>query len=316
VDGRAFPQLLSETGAFVDAARLEPAPGLLSYDLLAPLWSDGTSKERWIALPELGAVIASDRDAWAVPEGTVLIKHFEMALDERQPEVRRRLETRVLVAAEGGSFYGVTYRWNSDETDAELLLEPETEPLRIIDAEGNPREQLYYYPGARDCLTCHTSTAGSVLGLRSRQLNRQLDYGNGPVNQLVAWSAWGLLDRIFDDGDVETMPRLVDVTDERASLEERVRSYWDSNCSMCHAGDDNGWDARFFTPLPDLGLDQPPQMFDPDLPGALIDPGEPMTSYIYLRSATLDRVLRMPPIGRNRIDEAYLDVLARWIDSL
>jgi uncharacterized repeat protein (TIGR03806 family) len=316
-----FPRLLSATGAFRDVAQLEPATGLVPYDLQAPLWSDGADKHRWISVPALGSVVVSDQMPWRVAEGTVLVKHFEMALDERQPEVHRRLETRLLVAAQGGSFYGVTYKWNNEGTDAEIVLEAETEQLSMVDAEGAEREQPYFYPGPSDCLSCHTSSAGYVLGLRTRQLNRELDYGNGhpAINQLLAWSGWGFLDRAIGDAEATAAPRLANVADESEGLERRVRSYWDSNCSMCHAGQTGsvkGWDARFFTPPSEQGLSQPPQMIGPDVPAALIDPGDPEHSYIYQRSATVDKVQRMPPIGRNRVDAKYIDVLARWIDSL
>lgn len=316
-----FPSLLSETGAFRDAEQLQVAPGLVPYDLQAPLWSDGAYKRRWISLPELGSVTADEEGPWRVLPGTIFVKHFEMALDERTPEVRRRLETRLLVAAQNGSFYGVTYRWNAEQTDAELVLEPQTEDLSITDEEGSTRDQPYYYPGPSDCITCHTSSAGYVLGLRTRQLNHEFDYGDGlpAINQLVAWSAWGFLDRTFSDEDAAAQPRLANVSDESQSLEKRVRSYWDGNCSMCHAGAAGsvaGWDARFITPLLDQGLDRSPQMPRPGAPTSLIDPGDPAGSYIYLRSATLDKTLRMPPIGRNRVDKAYVEVLARWIDSL
>jgi uncharacterized repeat protein (TIGR03806 family) len=320
-----FPRLLSETGAFRDVRALQPSPGLVPYDLQAPLWSDGATKTRWMSLPELGSVVTSSDAPWAVPPGTVFVKHFEMALDERRPEVRRRLETRLLVAAPSGSFYGVTYKWNAAETDAELLLAPQTEPLGIVDAEGTEREQPYYYPGPRDCIACHTSSAGYVLGLRTRQLNYELDYAveqgsDGlPFNQLLAWSAWGFLDRTFNDEDVAAAPRLSNLGDERSSLETRVRSYWDSNCSLCHAGSEGsvlGWDARFFTPFEEQGLDQAPRMFTPGAPSVLLAPGNPEGSYVYVRSVAVEEGLRMPPIGRNRVDEAYVDVLARWIDSL
>jgi uncharacterized repeat protein (TIGR03806 family) len=316
-----FPQLLSETGAFRDVDQLQAAPGLVPYDLQAPLWSDGAYKRRWISLPELGSVEAEAEAPWRVPPGTILVKNFEMPLDERAPDVRRRLETRLLVAAQSGSFYGVTYRWNEEQTDAELVLQPQTEELSIIDEQGASREQTYYYPGPSDCLTCHTSTAGYVLGLRTRQLNRDFDYGDGlpAINQLVSWSAWGFLDRAFDDADAAAEPRLANLADESQSLEKRVRSYWDGNCSMCHAGTSGsvtGWDARFSTPLAEQGLDRAPQMPRPDLPKSLITPGDPTNSYIYLRSASLDRAQRMPPIGRNRVDQTYVQVLARWIESL
>jgi uncharacterized repeat protein (TIGR03806 family) len=316
-----FPSLLSETGAFRDAEQLQAAPGLVPYDLQSPLWSDGAYKRRWISLPELGSVTADDEAPWGFPPGTIFVKHFEMPLDERTPEVRRRLETRLLVAAPGGTFYGVTYRWNAEQTDAELVLAPQTEDLSIIDPEGATRDQSYYYPGPSDCISCHTSSAGYVLGLRTRQLNHEFDYGDGlpAINQLVSWSAWGFLDRTFSDEDAAAEPRLANVSDESQSLEKRVRSYWDGNCSMCHAGTTGsvaGWDARFITPLPDQGLDRAPQMPRPGLPKSLIAPGDPAGSYIYLRSATADKGSRMPPIGRNRVDQAYVEVLARWIDSL
>jgi uncharacterized repeat protein (TIGR03806 family) len=312
---------LSETGAFRDAEQLQAAPGLVPYDLQSPLWSDGAYKQRWISLPELGSVQADEQAPWRVPPGTVLVKQFEMPLDERAPDERRRLETRLLVAAQSGSFYGVTYRWNEEQTDAALVLEPQTEELSIIDEQGATRVQPYYYPGPSDCITCHTSTAGYVLGLRTRQLNHDFDYGNGlpAINQLVSWSAWGFLDRSFSDEEAAAEPRLANVADESQSLEKRVRSYWDGNCSMCHAGTSGsvaGWDARFITPLAEQGLEEAPQMVSPGVPKSLIDPGDPAGSYIYLRSATVDRALRMPPIGRNRVDQTYVEVLARWIESL
>jgi uncharacterized repeat protein (TIGR03806 family) len=316
-----FPRLLSETGAFSDLGTLEPSPGVVPYDLRAPLWSDGATKLRWLSLPALGSIVTSNEAPWSVPPGTVLIKHFELALDERQPEVRRRLETRLLVAAQGGSFYGVTYRWNTDETDAELVLEGQTEQLAVVNAQGQQGQQPYFYPGARDCNTCHTAGAGFVLGLRTRQLNRGYDYGTGfaEYNQLLAWSAWGFLDRTFDEQDVEDAPRLAHIADDSQSLDVRVRSYWDSNCSMCHAGSAGtpaGWDARFSTPMAQRGLDRPPQMLNPDLPELLLTPGDPQDSYVFIRSASDETGLRMPPLGRNRVDAQYVDVLSRWIDSL
>jgi hypothetical protein len=235
----------------------------------------------------------------------------------------------LLVAAQSGSFYGVTYKWNAAETDAELLLAAQTEPLGIVDVDGTEREQPYYYPGPRDCIACHTESAGYVLGLRTRQLNRELDdplhqereagSNDPPLNQLLAWSAWGFLDRTFNEEEVAAAPRLSNLSDEGASLEQRVRSYWDSNCSLCHAGNEGsvlGWDARFFIPFEEQGLDEAPRMRTPGAPSVLIAPGNPEGSYVYVRSVAVEAGLRMPPIGRNRVDAAYVDVLARWIDSL
>ena len=115
------------------------------------------------------------------------------------------------------------------------------------------------------------------------------------------------------------VPRLASISDENESLEQRVRSYWDGNCSMCHAGNVgtvSGWDARFLTPIDQQGLTQRPRSGSPTLPSRLIDPGHPEDSYIFLRADTAEAPLRMPPIGRNRVDESYVAVLQAWIESL
>jgi hypothetical protein len=52
------------------------------------------------------------------------------------------------------------------------------------------------------------------------------------------------------------------------------------------------------------------------LPSRLIDPGHPEDSYIFVRADTAEAPLRMPPIGRNRVDERYVAVLQAWIESL
>lgn len=315
-----FPLLLSETGAFTDVASLTAAPGLVPYEIQAPLWSDGTAKRRWIAVPEGTQLGYSPDAAWRLPEGTVFVKHFEMALDERNPDERRRLETRLWVVGARGSFYGVSYRWNDAQTDAELFVDSSTEELSLIDAAGEPYTQLYDYPGARDCVACHNEPASHVLGIRAWQLNLPFQYrAEAPaINQLVAWSGWGLLDVSIDNTEAELTTRLAALDDESASLEHRVRSYWDGNCAMCHRGSEGsvpGWDARISTPLSEQGVDAEP-VNSLSTASHLIAPGAPGQSLIYQRGDTVDRAQRMPPLGRNRVDSAYIEVLTRWIDSL
>jgi len=320
IETGSFPLLLSETGAFEDVATLTPRTGLVPYDIQSPLWSDGAAKRRWLALPAGTQIEYSDHDAFVLPEGTVLVKHFEMALDERRPEERRRLETRLWIVATDRRQFGVSYHWNEEQTDAELSVASATVELSITDAEGATRTQPYFYPGSADCFACHNSSAGYVLGLRARQLNREFPYRpEAPAaNQLVAWSSWELIDTHIDNTAAALTPRLASVTDESVSLEERVRSYWDGNCSMCHAGSDGsvpGWDARFDTPLTDQGLVMPPR--NPSAPAEqLITPGDPQASFIYQRGDTVESGLSMPPLGRNTVDATYVDVLTNWIAAL
>jgi uncharacterized repeat protein (TIGR03806 family) len=316
-----FPKRLSDTGAFANTERLEPMSGVVPYEILAPLWSDGANKRRWVSVPEGASMTYSETEHYQLPPGTVFVEHFEMALDQRSPGSRRRLETRLWVAVGDAAQYGVTYKWNDDQKDAELLIQSETEMLSIVGVDGEARTQPYFYPGPADCHQCHTQEAGFVLaGARTAQLNRRATYrlDRPPVDQLVAWSSWGLIDAPLAASDLWLSPRLSAISDESASLEDRVRSYWDGNCAMCHAGADGavpGWDARFSTAFVDQGLTDPPQSPAGDA-AQLITPGSPEQSVIYLRGNTTEQGTSMPPLGRNRVDAVYLDVLARWIASL
>jgi uncharacterized repeat protein (TIGR03806 family) len=316
------PERLSELGAFSDLTRLEPAADLIPYEVQSPLFSDGAVKRRWMRLPEGGLVNFDANAAYAFPEGTIFVKHFELALDARQPERRQRLETRFLVAARGG-YYGITYKWNADGTDAAPLFASELETFHVVDANGVQHEQRYHYPSPSDCLVCHNADAGHVLGVRTAQLNGNvLDPQTGNlVSQLADWSARGILDTALDAEAALALPSLAPLDDTSRTLEDRVRSYLDANCSMCHGVNENlraTWDARYQTPLANQGIIDGPLSGEADLPVGtrVVYPGDPALSALWLRDGSNDAALRMPPIGRQNVDEVYLDLLEQWIRAL
>src|ERR1051325_837896 len=130
--------LLSQTAAFSDLSTLTPASGLIPYDVNTPLWSDSAIKSRWMALPNDGAPYSTNEQAgfasageWTFPDGTVFIKHFDLAVDETNPSLKHRLETRLLVRDTNGFAYGLTYKWRADHSDADLLPGALTEELSI-----------------------------------------------------------------------------------------------------------------------------------------------------------------------------------------
>ena len=110
------------------------------------------------------------------------------------------------------------------------------------------------------------------------------------------------------------------LADESRSLEDRVRSYWDGNCSMCHGVLHDiraNWDARYRTPLAEQGVIGGISLYGAgDGSTLLVQPGAPQRSILYQRSATRVEGLRMPPIGSERPDDAYLMLLERWISAL
>jgi uncharacterized repeat protein (TIGR03806 family) len=330
-ESRHSPELLSDTLAFTELLSLAPAPGLLPYAVQSPLWSDGAQKQRWLAVPAGAPIGFSASAPWNFPEGTVFVKHFGMALDERAPDDVRRLETRFLVAARGGGFYGLVYRWDDDQRDARLLLEGAEEVLQIVQEDGSLREQPYTYPSQQSCNACHSPSAGYVMGVRTAQLNGDYAYAEPTgdlvaFNQLALWSRLGLFEQGAGSGapgagtaaqaglgaaglggvSVDELQRLVPLTDDSAPPEARVRSYWDSNCSSCHndGSSSAAWDARFSTPLAEQGviLAEPTRGSYPD-DMSLVTPGAPERSLIYVRSESAQPGVRMPPMLRNRVDE-------------
>jgi uncharacterized repeat protein (TIGR03806 family) len=313
-----MPRLLSETGAFANVRRLRPNGALLPYDLIVAFWSDGAVKSRWAAIPN-SKVKFSTTGEWQFPAGTVFVKHFDLPVDEANPNVRRRLETRLLVRDSTGGVYGVTYKWRADESDAELLAGSVTEDISIRTASGGVRHQTWYYPSRKDCLTCHTAGAGGVLGVKTRQMNHDFTYHGGVTdNELRTWNHLGLFDPALKPEDLSGLPTLAAADDTTRSLEDRARSYLDANCSHCHrpGGTVAYFDARYTTPLNDQGLINGPVLIDQGIDRPrIISPHDTWRSIAYMRVST-NGDIRMPPLARETIDDKGVALLGEWINSL
>ena len=313
-----IPKLLSQTGAFRDTASLTPEIFLVPYDLNVPFWSDGAEKSRWVCVPPGEVVHFSPTGEWSFPPGTIFVKHFEIATDETNPNAKRRLETRFLVCDDSGGVYGATYKWRADNSDADLLETNLTEDIAIQTATGG-RTQPWYYPSRADCQTCHTANAGLVLGVKTRQLNRDLKYPDGTTeNELVAWKRLGLLDADFSGDDVKKFSSLARPDDAARSLEDRARSYLDANCANCHRpeGTVAGFDARYDTPSAEQKIVGGQVLIDQRIDGArVVAPHDAWRSILLLRTDTAEGY-KMPPLARNTVDEAGVKLLRDWIESL
>jgi uncharacterized repeat protein (TIGR03806 family) len=316
-DGK-IPQLLSQTGAFKDTRNLVPSDALIPYDLGVAFWSDGAQKPRYIAVPE-GKIKFSPTGEWAFPAGTVFVKTFELPTDARDPSIRRRLETRLLMVGPANSVYGVVYKWRADLSDADLLPDSLREQIPLHGAGGETHEQTWYYPSRKDCLTCHNALAGGVLGVKTRQMNHDFAYPSGVAdNELRTWSHIGLLDTPLRAEDIARLARLAPPTDTSRSLEDRARSYLDANCSGCHrpGGTVANFDARYDTPLEKQGLIDGPVLLDQGIDRPrIISPHDVWRSIAYMRVDTVGDI-HMPPLDRMTIDERGVELLRQWIDSL
>jgi uncharacterized repeat protein (TIGR03806 family) len=314
----AIPKRLSQTGAFSDTARMTPSNGLIPYDLVVAFWSDGAQKSRWVAIPR-GKIDYSASGEWKFPACTVFVKNFDLPIDARNPEAKRRLETRLLVRDSQGGVYGVTYQWRPDGSDADLLTAAKTEEIPITAADGSVQRQTWYYPSPKDCLTCHTANAGLVLGVKARQLNRDFKYSSGVIdNELRAWNHIGLFKQALNQQDLGKIPTLAAADDTSRSIEDRARSYLDANCSQCHrpGGTVASFDARFETPLDKQFLVDGPVLIDQaiDKP-RVIAPHDIWRSMAHIRVST-NTDIRMPPLARETIDQKGVQLLGEWILSL
>jgi uncharacterized repeat protein (TIGR03806 family) len=312
-----IPLLLSQTGVFRDTARLTPSDSLIPYDLIVPFWSDGADKQRFIAVP--GKIAFSPTGEWVFPPGTVFVKTFELPTDAADPSIKRRLETRLLVRDAGGGVYGVVYKWRADGSDADLLKAEQTESIAVKTTDGEVRQQTWYYPSRKDCLTCHTANAGGVLGVKTRQIDRPLKYPSGIVdNQLRAWNHIGLFVPELKPEDIGRYPKLAASTDASRTLEDRARSYLDANCSQCHrpGGTVANFDARYVTPLAEQALIDGPVLIDQGIDHPrVIAPHDIWRSIAYMRVNT-DGDIKMPPLARETIDNRGVRLLGDWIDAM
>lgn len=314
----AIPPLLSQTGVYKDTPNLVPNDGLLPYELQVAFWSDGANKRRLVAIPK-GKIGFSPTGEWTFPAGVVFVKTFELPVDDSNPSVQRRLETRLLVRDSQGGVYGVVYKWRPDNSDADLLPGSLTEDIPIKTASGGTRIQSWYYPSRQNCLECHNTHAGGVLGVKTRQMNHDFTYPSGVTdNELRTWNHLGLFQPGLREADIAGFAKLATITDTTRSLEDRARSYLDANCSQCHRPGVTvaNFDARYDTPLEKQNLIDGPVVIDERIDHSrVIAPNDIWRSIAFMRVNTTGEI-RMPPLARATIDERGVALLREWITSL
>lgn len=321
------PALLSQLGVFTNLATLAPTNTFIPYTINSPFWSDRAVKQRWLAVPNDGSynspteqIVFSPTNSWHFPTGTVVMKQFFLPINDTNATLLKRLETRFIVLDNSGGVYGVTYKWRDDDSDADLLLTGTNEDYLITGANGVTRTQTWIFPSRQDCLTCHNANAGYVLGPRTHQLNCSQSYPQTGVtdNQLRALGHLGLLGTNYSEAALPTYLQSCSVTNTSFSLETRVRSYIDSNCSHCHrpGGAYANFDARFTTPLDNQGLIYGTvNSFLNDTNDRVVIPGDLTHSLLYNRANRAD-AYEMPPLAKNLVDTNATATIAAWINSL
>lgn len=316
VGNTGVPNLLSQTGAFSDLLALTPNPGVIPYDMIEPFWSDGADKFRWMAVPNDGTYDTADEqitfsndEAWDFPRGSVLIKHFELD--------GQRLETRFEVKGDDDVYYYLTYKWNPAGTDATILTGALDEDVVVGGVT-----QSWHYPSRTECMSCHFPQNGSVLGPKTRNLNKSILYPSSGMikNQLVNLSELGLITENITDLNVSTYPAVAAKDDLGASLEDRARSYIDVNCSSCHNPTVDNiamFDARYTTLLENQNIIYGDVVYDEGLTDPkVIIPQDVTNSMAHFRMSSTQTGIEMPPIAKDVMDLAGVQLIEDWINSL
>jgi len=262
------------------------------------------SKARQLALPDGEVIDTTDPDSWEIPVGGVTIKHFFWQ--------NKVIETRFLVRHDDDTFGGYSYEW--DESQSEATLVPR---------EGRQRELsgglLWEYPSRSNCMRCHSEEAGYTLSLESRQLN-VLDADN--QNQIARLAQHGFLDT-QNPQMLDALPTVAQLTDDSISIGQRATSWLHVNCSSCHRGPETAgratWDARYSVSLADRRVCNAAPFETVGVSKILesiLAPNAHGYSTMWLRAMSRGTPYSMPPIASSRVDEAGVDLLAQWIDSV
>lgn len=292
----AVPTSLIATKCFDPAAAGGAVAGAIAYDVAAPLWSDGASKDRFVVVPRGEPLtVRSDGDL-VFPVGTVAVKTF--AIDGR------RVETRLLVQHDLESWVGYSYAWNEAGTDAELVSGNRVTAL--------PGGKSWYFPSPTDCTACHTPAAGYTLGLEAKQLAGRGD----ALARLSAKVAKGS----GSDEALGASPLVAIDAPPPATKEARARSYLHANCAMCHReGSATGvvvdLDLRADTALAKTGLCGDAKAGSLGAATRIVVPRAPASSVLVARMRATDE-RRMPKLASRVVDEVGVAAVEAWIADL
>lgn len=318
-----YYQQLSDYAVFEGQInQLNPKEELLPYALNSTLFSDYAQKARFIFIPKGSKIAYQNNQVLELPVGTLIFKNFFYYLDEKKPEIGRRLiETRVLKREEAG-WVTLPYIWNEEQTDAILDVAGKTIPVKFKNTKGKTLSFDYEVPNKNQCKGCH-ELDGKIMpiGPSARQLNGDFTYQTGKENQLVHWEKLGFLEGLPKNLALED--HLINYQDESQSLDDRARGYLDVNCGHCHNPQGPAKNSGLFLNWKNFkthayGLMKPPVAAGKGSGNLQFDivAGKPEESILYYRMNSIDPGVMMPELGRKLKHEEGIKLIKDWISQL
>jgi hypothetical protein len=289
------PAKLSETGIYADFGARTLAPGMLEFTPKYPLWSDGSTKRRFLLLPEGSKIDTSAMDDWSFPVGTKVWKEFTT-------QDGKLVETRLLWKKDASTWFEMAYAWLDDESDATAA------PTGVKNARGTTHD----IPEVVKCHACHDNNADTLIGVGAIQLS---DGGNGVLTTLAT------------TGRLTVAPAGEFTVPGSPSVQAAL-GYMHGNCGGCHNDDAKFIDQTSLrlrvltteTTVEKTGVyrtafglkmihEIPPDTFD-----ALVA-GDPDHSGIYVRMNRRDG-FGMPPQCTKAVDVAGTATVRTWISGM
>ncbi len=303
---------------FYDGAmnQMQPAAGVLPYELINSLFTDYAQKKRFVWMPDGStARFVQDDEILEFPVGAVMIKNFYYTnvLPSNEQKI---IETRLIYRTEVGWEFA-DYIWNEEQTDAFLDNSGSTVSLSFIE-NGQEYSIDYRVPSTAECLTCHKKVdEAQPIGPKPFNLNKTFAFADGSQSQLQKWE---------DEGYLTAAPESVGVLpywkDQSLTLEQRVRGYTEVNCAHCHndLGHCSYREVRFdfVNSLDDenMGVCLEPEENVGTGQTHIVRPGTARRSALYYRLNTTNPSERMPLLGRSIIDEEAVLLFEQWIDAM
>ena len=316
LSSNAPPKYLSEFGFFQDMQNQIPSAEVHPYSLVNPLFSDYTDKLRFVYVP-VGQKLAYVKDkVFQFPVGSTLIKTFAYLNTQGEMDAQL-LETRLLINTSEG-WKAISYVWNQDQTDAKRSVAGATIPTTFINSVGAKVDVRYRAPNQNQCKECHqVNQVMTPIGPKARNMNKNVGYTSGDMNQLLYWAAQGWIESKLN---VDLMQGY---ENENVSIDQRARAYLDINCGYCHIPGGSADTTGLYLNLTEetkehLGIFKKPVAAgraSGNLKYSIV-PGKSNQSIMIYRMDSLDPGIMMPESGRALADDKGIKLISDWINQL
>lgn len=283
-----MPGRLSETGLYTDIVAKTVSPRLHEFTPNNVLWSDAAEKLRWYQLPSGAVIDSTDMNHWKFPVGTKFFKEF--ALDGKRLETRLIWRVSDTGNREKDTLVG-SFIWNDTETEAFFAK----------DGGENLRGTQHDAPAADTCWRCHVGEPGHALGMSALQL-----------------------------GDVSALPLSAPPPAGTSyAAPNAALGYLHANCGHCHNPSGGAWsDSHMILRLDVEERDPATSQAVQSTVGVPLQqwlnhgyayrivPGDPDQSAAFFRMTQRTMQVQMPPLATERTDDAGIELIRSWIQSL